>query len=66
MLTWEIGVHPPSALETQDNMDDPEGEGDNTILGAAKWFMALKHLTDFKNVEFPSQHHHENVTELAL
>ena len=53
MLTWEIGVHPPRALETQDNMDDPEGEGDNTILGAAKWFMALKHLTDFKNAEFP-------------
>ena len=35
MLTREIGVHPPRVLETQDNMDDPEEEGDNRMFGAA-------------------------------
>jgi len=30
-----------------------------------KRFVALKHLTYFKNFEFPSQHHQENATELA-
>jgi hypothetical protein len=28
-------VHSPRVLETQDNMEDPEEEGDNTMLGAA-------------------------------
>ena len=64
---------PPKVLETQDNSEDPEGEGGNIMFEVGSGnvdstnmrFVSFKHLTIPKKVEFPSHHTMmENETKL--